>query len=423
MRATRVGAVAILSCGLAALTYGTAFNMPMFARKLGTDCSTCHTVVPKLNQTGMNYRAAGFRMPDEIGTEDKEVDNISTQTSTRLQTRYDAARTDNAGVKSDKSQLTFHEVTFYPLTGAFAKNYASLFELSIAPEEPIEIENAYVRGAWKRGQGWLSARAGIFHPFEGFGASDRPVSLSRPLLQTVSANFNQKTFFTPWNFDESGLELGYSLERTELRATIFNGLTYDPDEGIAHPAQTGASGNAFAKNAGRPDFHNVDVQVFLNQILNERGGGVSLYYYNGALALPVDNDPTLGYFQDKFYRAAAYASYPVVKQLILVAGGQTGSDKTYTSVAGFGDDSKSNGFFGEGDVDLNRCGWLAGRYDWFDPSDQKDDNEIWAATISLNKPFNNGLQIISEYQHKLTKQGAIADRKDDAFQTRLIWIW
>src|SRR5262245_21508015 len=118
------------------------------------------------------------------------------------------------------------------------------------------------------------------------------MTLTRPLIQTVSASFNQKTFFTPWNFDEAGLELGWSTEKTAIRGTAFNGLTYDPDENIAHPAQTGASANAFAKDPTRPDFHNTDVQVFVNQILDARGGGISLFYYNGALALPIDNNPT-----------------------------------------------------------------------------------------------------------------------------------
>ena len=41
--------------------------MPNFARKYSLPCSGCHTVVPRLNETGYNFRAAGFRMPDEIG--------------------------------------------------------------------------------------------------------------------------------------------------------------------------------------------------------------------------------------------------------------------------------------------------------------------------------------------------------------------
>ncbi len=424
MKLTRVAATVIVTLVSAVAFYGTAFNMPMFSRKLEMPCSSCHMVVPKLNEMGMKFRAAGFRMPDEIGKPDEQVNNVSTQMSTRMQSRYDAARTDNAGVKTDKSQFTFFEVTFYPLTGAFAKNYSSLFELSIGPEEPVEIENAYVRGDWNAGKGFFPARAGVFHPFEGIGASDRPVALDRPMFQTTSANFNQKTFFTPWNFDEAGLEVGYTQQRTLLRATLFNGLTYDANEDVAHPAQTGAAGNAFAKDPVRPDFHSVDVQVFLTQMLNADGAGVSLYYYKGALALPVDNIPTSGtYWNNSFDRVAAYASYPLNKHLMLMAGAQQGSDMTYTSAAGYGKKSKSMGVFGEADVDMSQNWWLTGRYETFDPTDLKDKNETNAVTLAVNKPFNNGLQFISQYKRSMTKQGAKADKNTDAFQTRLIWIW
>ena len=429
MRPTRVAATALITTVVAVTAYGTAFNMPMFTRKYDLECGSCHTVVPKLTRMGMEFRASGFRTPDEIGQPDKDINNVSTQMSTRLQARYDASKTDDAGKQSDKSQVTFHEVTFYPLTGAFAKNYSSLFELSIGPEEPVEIENAYVRGDWKASSGFVSARAGVFHPFEGFGASDRPVALDRPLFQTTSANFNQKTFFTPWNFDEAGVEVGYTYDRTMVRATVFNGLTYDKAEDIAHPAQTGAAGNAFAKDPTRPDFHNFDVQLFLTQILNANGGGVSLYYYKGALALPVDNDPSTGfYWKNPFDRVAAYASYPVLSRLILMAGAQQGKDRTFTSTATFGPDSKSKGVFGEADVDLSRNWWLAGRYETFDPSDRKADDDINAVTLAVNKPFNNGLQFISQYKHTVTKKppGTLAlsnEKTVDAFQTRLIWIW
>ena len=130
-----------------------------------------------------------------------------------------------------------------------------------------------------------------------------------------------------------------------------------------------------------------------------------------------------GFFQNKFYRAAGYASYPVVSRLILLAGGQTGQDETYTSAGGYGPKSKSHGVFGEGDIDLSRNYMLAGRFDVFDPSDKKDDNEVQAITVAINKAFNNGLQFISQHQHKQTKQGTNADKLDDVFQTRLIWIW
>ena len=423
MRATRIAAGALVSSVVAVLLYGTAFNMPMFTRKYQMECGGCHSVIPKLNKTGEDFRAAGFRMPDAIGEEDQEANNISTQNATRLQTRYDASRTDNAGLKTDRSQLTFLEITLYPLTGAFNKNYASLTEISLVPEEPAEIENAYVRGVWKAGDGFVSARAGIFHPFEGFGASDRPVSLARPLLQTTSANYNQKTFFTPWGFDEAGLEVGYNYQNTSVRATVFSGTTFDAGEGIAHPVQTRSG--AFAKDPSRPDANTKDVQIFATQKLHPDGGGISLYFYNGAIALPVKGyvAPDSFFFKDKFQRYAGYASYPVAKQLVLLGGAQGGTDKTFALGKGLGEDSKSVGYFGEADVNLYKHAWLGARYDYFDPSDLKDKNEITAGTVAVNAPFNNGLQVITEFQYRQTKQGAKADKKDSSLQARLIWIW
>lgn len=39
--------------------------MPMFARRIGRDCSYCHTTFPKLNETGLIYASNGYRFADE----------------------------------------------------------------------------------------------------------------------------------------------------------------------------------------------------------------------------------------------------------------------------------------------------------------------------------------------------------------------
>jgi hypothetical protein len=423
MRTSRIAAIGVVAVvGVVALA-GNAFNMPMFARKTEMSCQSCHTVIPKLNETGMMFRATGWRPQADLGTEDKDVNNISTQNSTRLQTRYDGTQTtDKHGVKTKSSQLTFHEITLYPLTGAFNKNYASLFEISLAPEDFAEIENAYVRGVWKAGAGFVSARAGIFHPFEGFGASDRPLSLSRPLFQTSgAADSVQKFPFTPWNFDQAGLELGCTINRTLISATLFNGLTYDVGEEKAFPAQ----GGGLTKDPKRPSYANKDFQIFLTQILNANGGGVSLYYYNGAIDLPGAGGT---FFKDKFFRGAAYGSYPVLSRLNLLGGYQQGDDKY--KIGSIEKTSTSKGFFGEADVDLTHGYFLGGRYDLFDPSDKAERDNVRAVTVAINKPLNNGLQVIAEFQHMLTEQqgtnpsgGAYPDKKNEKFQIRGIWIW
>ena len=43
-------------------------RIPAFARKLNVSCNHCHTTIPRLNRTGYRFRAAGFRLPEDIGT-------------------------------------------------------------------------------------------------------------------------------------------------------------------------------------------------------------------------------------------------------------------------------------------------------------------------------------------------------------------
>jgi hypothetical protein len=42
----------------------TSVAIPAWSRQTGEPCSTCHDVLPKLNHTGQNFRANGFRFPD-----------------------------------------------------------------------------------------------------------------------------------------------------------------------------------------------------------------------------------------------------------------------------------------------------------------------------------------------------------------------
>jgi hypothetical protein len=387
--------------------------MPNFSRKLGVPCSTCHTTIPKLNETGYKFRAAGFRMPETIGKDQEKPFELGDYVAGRIQARYDASRTKTGPAKTTKNSLTFHEVTLYPMTGAWGKYFSSLIEASILPEEPVELENAFVRADFGKAKHFYETRVGIFHPFEGFGASDRPVSISRPFFQTTAATFNQSTFFTPWNFDEAGAEVGIDHHRTSLRATVFNGLLLKDADGTlkAFPAQ----GGPLSKTAVSPAHNSPDVQLFANQIIHQDGGALSAYYYHGSLGLPIAG--TNDFFRNDFDRAAFYASYPVVKQLHLLGGFQHGRDHLAT-----GGTFNSRGAFVEGDVPINEYATAGLRYDWFDPATNKARNQLTGITAFLNVPLQNGFQFIAEYQHKDTKRGLLPEKKDDAFQVRFVFI-
>jgi len=408
------------------LIAGTSLSaMPNFARKYNVDCAVCHTTIPRLNGVGLDFRKAGFRNPEEIGKDVKTkfVDTLAA----RIQMRYDYKDRKDAGKSTVTNQLTFHEVTLYPLSAAFGPNLGSLMELSIANEDFVEIENAYLRYVAGRSDAWFSARLGIFHPFEGYGASDRPYSISRPFLQTNAANHNGSTLFTPWGFDQSGLDVAYAFKQTSISATVFNGLVVKNDEGAfkAFPA----AGGELQKAKGFRNTNAKDFQLTLTRALKDDGSGLTLYYYNGAIDLPIpgtapDDFGAATSWSDPFYRFAAYANYRVHPKVDLQAAYQWGQDHFYDPVrrskAGT---FKSRGYFGEVDADLNAHLTVGARYDWFDPSDRKAGNEKRGFTLFANAPMNNGVQAIAEYQHVQQKRGTAPDLKDDNFQIRFIWIF
>jgi hypothetical protein len=130
---------------LVAAAYDTGkavFAMPMFARKLGVPCSTCHTSPPRLNETGYQFRAAGYRMPSEIGKSDeKEPFNFFDYNGVRLQARYDAANTRIGPDATQKNKFSLYAMELYAFTGPWGKYLSSNLKTTIFPEKPSDTED------------------------------------------------------------------------------------------------------------------------------------------------------------------------------------------------------------------------------------------------------------------------------------------
>jgi hypothetical protein len=428
-RVTRGFSIVLVLC--LGVVVQVMFAMPNFARKYNMSCTGCHNPVPRLNEFGFKFRAAGFRTPDEIG-KGETSSNIGDYFAGRTQASIDfVSSTNKADVTTTKAQLSFREITLYPLTGSFAKNYSSMIELSVSPEDFWEIENGYVRANFGTEAEHFSARLGIFHPFEGYGASDRPLGLSRPLFQTTAANYNKSTGFTPWNFDQMGLEFGYTRDQLAVRATIFNGLFYSASEAKVFPAQSGITGELVKPSPGNPysaAYNSKDVQLFGTYLLTDDGGGISGYAYFGNIDLPAPDGAT---YLDAIQRYAVYGSYPLQSALFL-GGFQSGVDDKYdVSIAAKSGTFTSIGLFGEADYGFNENVFIGARYDKFYP--QRVDveairNAFQTVSLFANVPLNNGLQFIAEYQNKTTEQGknssgTTLNQTDNSVQVRMIFIY
>jgi hypothetical protein len=473
---------------LAAFT-SSANAMPLFARKYGVPCSTCHTTIPRLNETGYKFRAAGFRLLEELGKSSDKKFEMGDYFSARLQARYDAQATNQpngapvanvisnvAGPRTSTNSISFQEFTLYPLTGSWGKYFGSLAELSTSPEDVFEIENAYVRVAFGNSDRFFTARIGVFHPWEGFGASDRPFSNVRPFFQTVPISAGGRGVpyvFQPWGLDEAGIEFGGDIKKLSLRAAILNGTLIRWEEEansfLPFPAQTGPwkganqATAALTKPYNSPGHSTPDFSANATYILHPDGGGISLIYYRGNVATPTHcldgtaigqtgaggpcgatgantSDPfgTVGNvdfdlssataFRNNFDRVGVYASYPIGKHFLPQGGVQYGRDTTPVSAASFPTNPAlkhfdSKGAFAEGAWSFNDYLTFGTRYDWYKPKYALSTfNTQWAITPYVNIPLQNGFQIIAEYQHRDFQLNASNHRQNDTFQARVIFI-
>src|SRR5262249_60826287 len=129
----------LMLAGAAALARSrTVFAMPMFARKLGVPCSTCHTSPPRLNETGFQFRAAGYRMPSQIGKADEKPFKFFDYNGVRLQARYDATKARTGHDASHNNNFNLFAAELYAFTGSWGKHLSSNLKATIYPEKSFD---------------------------------------------------------------------------------------------------------------------------------------------------------------------------------------------------------------------------------------------------------------------------------------------
>ncbi len=421
-----------------------ASAIPMFARRYGVPCSTCHTSPPRLNETGYRFRAAGFRMPEELGKNVETSNKLTDHIGFRLQPRWDVVRSSIGAEQETEHEVELFASEGYLWYGPISKHFSAMAKVTFWPEESSETERherleGGLRFNYGSADNFIDLRAGVPHPLEGFGGSESySVSNTKPFIQELkTANFDQDTFFTPLGLHQLAFTAGYYHKRTTIRGSISSGmrLLVDDKDGELQPfGRKEPFTRALPGSEGGPDL-----QVFFNQILHPDGGNVSLYYYNGRATLPrldllperAPTDPfdestrltpeevaNLTFFKNTFHRLAFYAGYPL-ERFSFLGGIQYGRDDI-----GSGGSFSSLGYFAEANVKvLNDISVAGARFDWFDPARIKPANEMIGVTPYVNVWLRSQLRIAAEFQHRITRRGPLGPRrKDNAFQLRLYWI-
>lgn len=110
--------------------------MPMFARKLGMSCSSCHTAWPALNADGRNFKENGYKLdrdeePDEVLSDFLEWDKsfpIGAHIKARPYDKQDSG---------DEKLRAIHEVEVL-VAGVLYKNVSGHFEVEAEDEDDFE---------------------------------------------------------------------------------------------------------------------------------------------------------------------------------------------------------------------------------------------------------------------------------------------
>src|SRR5579864_371699 len=151
--------------------------IPPWARRYNVNCTHCHAAaIPRLNATGIRFKWAGYRMPEDIGTA-VSVNNVSNYLAARAQIQYTWQKTEGQPVST--SELS-DPALMLMYAGPFGKNFGGWFELS---REGGEVgSTAMLTGVWgsEKSHGGVRIEIGPMYLEAGLAGFDRPIGIESP---------------------------------------------------------------------------------------------------------------------------------------------------------------------------------------------------------------------------------------------------
>lgn len=376
MRRFAVSGFTLLAVALGATP---AHAIPAWARKYHMNCSGCHyPAPPRLNATGIRFRWAGYRMPNEIGR-GVTAEDVSNYIAANGAVVFNVSSMQGQGIT--EATVDAGEGTLF-YGGPFGDHYLGWFEFSREDGEFMLV--AQMGGVWGNENRYGGFKIGQGHWFyeSGLGGFDRTVGLSGPLpLQ------EPLTAASPFVFaeDRAGGEGFLVTGRNRISVSVFDRL----------PGMSGEVGT-------RKDF-----MVSEQMMLDNRGSGLQVSGYFGNVS---GVDTTAPALRSDYWRVAATAT----KRLgVVELGGGVVYGKDNNLPTGVGsafavDHVTGMGWWLSGQWAVARRGLsLYGRYESADPNtDAADDatrRVVLGGVIPLTLP--EYLRLTAEYQVRMPQVG------------------
>ena len=328
--------------GLALLPQ-TSSAMPLWARRYGVGCETCHSF-PSLQLTGegLDFFRRGHRMEADSST-----GAFQDLISAHGEWNYMVAQ---------------HEPTSFPAPelhlhsgGAFSRLFSGYADANINED----FESLYLQVTKDLRQGYVTARQGKFIPsIIREYAMGLMASASTPLIIT-DATLGENVF-TPAR-DSFGADVAGRWNAVFAETGLVNGE--DEDHVLV--------GN--------------HKDVYGTIELNPKGetSGIGVYYYRGGYDL-ADSVGALAF--DRYHRQAIFAN--VTRDQFRFAGAYlTGKDRIEAL-----SDRKISGYYAQGDLFLRTGVVPFARYDWVKTETEGSEEKVMQGTLGIDlRLFDTGL--------------------------------
>lgn len=279
--------------------------LPPWARRYNMNCSGCHSpAVPRLNATGIAFKWAGYRMPDDIGVS-VDVKKVENYLAARVIGAYDRVARKNEAREADG--ISIPSASFFA-AGPLGKRYGAYLEFERTPDAAIDLIGS-ISGIWgkeSRYGGFRLAQGHLLFAAGGVAGFDRATAIFTPLAYDESV-----TERIPLRLggDQTGAEVFTVLGgRNRVALQVLNGLVVGSGEG----------GAAVSKR---------DVVLTNQFIWDDAGSGLGLAAYAGnALGVvPQQSDVST-----RYYRLAVTAN-KILQRFEVLGGYVMGRDRYKSS--------------------------------------------------------------------------------------------
>ena len=381
----------------------SANAVPMFARMYSYNCSTCHNPgYGQLNKFGYNFRAAGYRIPKDIGN---DMNGGKFDVTNYIAARFSAGGSVKTTTQPnniptpDSASFNLGGDSLY-IGGAISKHFFSYNEFGFGNGTGIFSGTAPNLSSAKMGfvtgseNDFFTVRIGKFSA-DGFGGSDRG-----PVGNATIASAIKPT--------GTGLELGYTHDDTRVTLGFYDGIQNPTATGLVNNKSQAVTSTSIQAPAS--DTNNAkDMQIFVNQFIGDDGLAVNATYYNGYNA-SVGATASAGGTGDatgqEFFNTALFIRSPIVKNLDIKVGGEFGQTNTGVFTATGPGGPQTAGVFGELDYEMDEITPLVFRWDSTTSNLNASYQDTEKFTLGALTPFVEQVYMNPTYTLTMTNSAA-----------------